>query len=123
MTSDASAAPTMLPADGVRILLCTVSPAKARKVAGTLVEEGLAACVNLVPGLRSIYRWKGDILDEPETLLIIKTTAEHVPSLAARLPGLHPYEVPELLALNPSAGLSPYLAWLHAQVAPPATNE
>jgi periplasmic divalent cation tolerance protein len=81
------------------------------------VEQGLAACVNLVPGLRSIYRWKGEILDEPETLLVIKTTAEHVAAVAASMPELHPYEVPELLALAPTEGLAPYLAWLGQAVA------
>lgn len=118
MSDDSHGSSPLTSTEAVRILLCTAPPTKARKVAGLLVEEGLAACVNLVPGLRSIYRWKGEILDEPETLLIIKTTAEQAGSVAARLPELHPYEVPELLALTPTAGLAPYLAWLSAQVAP-----
>ena len=109
----------MRPAEDVRILLCTAPPAKARPLAGLLVEERLAACVNLVPGLRSVYRWKNDIHDDPETLLIIKTTAEHVDALADRLAERHPYDVPELLTLAPEAGLAPYLAWLGTSVGTP----
>lgn len=109
----------MRPAGDVRILLCTAPPAKARPLAATLVEERLAACVNLVPGLRSVYRWKKDVHDDPETLLIIKTTAEQVDALAVRLAERHPYDVPELLALTPEAGLAPYLAWLGASVGAP----
>ncbi|MDF1703126.1 MAG: divalent-cation tolerance protein CutA [Planctomycetota bacterium] len=109
----------MIPATDARILLSTAPPAKARTVAAALVEERLAACVNLVPGLRSIYRWKASVHDDPETLLIIKTTAERIDALAARLKVLHPHEVPELLALSPEQGLAPYLAWLAASVEAP----
>ena len=109
----------MRPAGDVRILLCTAPPSKARDLAGLLVEERLAACVNLVPGLRSVYRWKADVHDDPETLLVIKTTAEQVDALAALLAERHPYDVPELLALAPEAGLAPYLAWLGESVGSP----
>lgn len=107
----------MIPAGDVRILLCTAPPGKARALAGLLVEEHLAACVNLIPGLRSVYRWKADVHDDPETLLVIKTTAERVDALGARLAAAHPYETPELLALTAESGLAPYLAWLAGSVA------
>lgn len=107
-------------AEEVRILISTISPGKARKLALALVEEGLAACVNLVPGLRSVYLWKGDVLDEPETMLVIKTTAARAESLARRLAELHPYETPELLSLTPEAGLPAYLAWIHGATGGPA---
>jgi periplasmic divalent cation tolerance protein len=88
----------------------------AARVARTLVEERLAACVNLVPTVRSIYRWQGAISDDPESLAIIKTTAERYPTLAARIAQLHPYHVPEIIALPLAEGHPPYLAWLAGQV-------
>lgn len=100
------------PGPEVRLLLSTAPPGKARPLAGALVEERLAACVNLVPGLRSVYRWKDDVLDEPETLLLIKTTAGLVDTVRTRLGELHPYEVPELLVFGPETGLAAYLAWV-----------
>jgi len=105
----------LAPGDSVRLLLSTAPPGLASKLARKLVEEGLAACVNIVPGLRSIYRWKGQLRDEPETLLLIKTTADQVGPLAARLGELHPYETPELLSLKPDEGLATYLAWVGAE--------
>jgi periplasmic divalent cation tolerance protein len=89
---------------------------KAAEVARVLVEEKLAACVNLVPGVRSIYRWQGAVNEDTETLAIIKTTPEHYDALATRMAALHPYNVPEILALPVSAGHHPYVAWLLASV-------
>jgi len=86
----------------------------AARIARTLVEERLAACVNLVATVRSIYRWQGGINDDPEALAIIKTTAERYAALAARISQLHPYHVPEIIALP--EGHPPYLAWLAGQV-------
>jgi periplasmic divalent cation tolerance protein len=85
---------------------------KAAQVARVLVDEQLAACVNLVPSVRSIYRWQGAVQDEAEVLALIKTTAERHAALAARLAALHPYDVPEILALPVAAVHPPYLAWL-----------
>ena len=92
----------------------------AARVARTLVDERLAACVNLVPTVRSIYRWQGAISDDAEALAIIKTTADRYAALAARIAELHPYQVPEIVALPLAEGHPPYLAWLAGQVAPPA---
>jgi periplasmic divalent cation tolerance protein len=85
---------------------------KAADVARTLVSEGLCACVNLVPPVRSIYRWQGQIADERETLAILKTTRERFDALRERLVALHPYEVPEVIALPVEAGHPPYLDWV-----------
>jgi periplasmic divalent cation tolerance protein len=91
----------------------------AARVARALVEDHLAACVNVLPMVRSIYRWEGKVCDEAETLAIIKTTAERYAALRARITELHPYQVPEVIALALADGHPPYLAWLAEQVARP----
>ncbi len=91
-------------------------PDQAAEVARALVSEQLAACVNLVPAVRSIYRWQGELQDEAETLAIVKTTAERLDALTARLIALHPYEVPEVVALPVTGGSAPYLAWVAGEV-------
>jgi periplasmic divalent cation tolerance protein len=85
---------------------------KAAEIARTLVSEGHAACANLVPAVRSIYRWQGQICDERETLAVMKTTRERFEALRDRLVALHPYEVPEVIALPVEAGHPPYLDWV-----------
>lgn len=90
------------------------TPEKAAEIARILVEEQLCACVNLVPGVRSIYRWQGAVSDDTETLAIIKTTSERYEALASRLLSLHPYEVPELIMMPVAGGHAPYLAWVAA---------
>ena len=96
-------------------LLCLTTcpdPDTAERLAETLVTERLAACVNLIPGLRSIYRWDGAIQRDAEVLLLIKTTRARYPALQARLPQLHPYELPELVAVEAADGLPAYLRWV-----------
>jgi periplasmic divalent cation tolerance protein len=88
---------------------------KAAEVARTLVSEQLAACVNLLGPVRSIYRWRGEISDDSETLAVIKTTAERFDAMKARLVELHPYEVAEVIAVPACAGHAPYLAWVEAE--------
>ncbi|MDJ0521535.1 MAG: divalent-cation tolerance protein CutA [Planctomycetota bacterium] len=105
---------TLAPGDDVRVVLSTAPPGEAARLAHRLVEEGLAACVNLVPGVRSVYRWKGSVADDPETLMLLKVPAAGLEALADRLVELHSYEVPELLALTPERGLAAYLAWAAA---------
>ena len=101
------------------ICLCTCpDAAAAERIATVLVEERLAACVNLIPGLRSIYRWQGQIERADEVLLLIKTSAEAYPALQARLLALHPYELPELLAVEPATGLPAYLGWVADETRP-----
>ena len=91
---------------------------KAAEVARVLVEEALAACVNIATSpVRSIYRWKGQTYDEQETLVIIKTTRDRFEAMRARLVALHPYEVAEVIAMPVAAGHPPYVDWVTAQVA------
>lgn len=87
----------------------------ADRLARTLVEERLAACVNAVPGIRSTYRWQGQIEQADEVLLMIKTSRDRLDALTARLQELHPYELPEVLAVEVCDGLDAYLAWLTEQ--------
>ena len=84
----------------------------AAEIAHTLVAERLAACCNLIPAARSIYRWQGKIEDANEVLLLIKTRSEHFERLKGRILELHPYEVPEVLSLPVEAGYAAYLEWL-----------
>jgi periplasmic divalent cation tolerance protein len=100
----------------VVVLVTAPNADSAAAMARTLVEEGLAACGNVVPAVRSIYRWDGQIHDDAEALLVLKTERRLVPELKARLPALHPYQVPELLVLPVEDGLGPYLAWVAASV-------
>jgi periplasmic divalent cation tolerance protein len=103
----------------VVVLVTTPSADAAASLARTLVEEGLCACGTVVPGVRSIYRWEGKVQDDAEALLVLKTERRLVPELKARLPSLHPYQVPELLVLPVEDGLGPYLNWVGASVRPP----
>ena len=91
--------------------------AVARRIADALVDERLAACVNLLPGLRSVYRWQGGVHCDDEVLLLIKTTQDKVGMLGDRITALHPYELPELVAVEVAGGLAAYLAWIHESVA------
>jgi periplasmic divalent cation tolerance protein len=102
------------------VALSTVGTAEdAERIARALVETRLAACVNVVPGLVSIYRWKDALEREEERLLVIKTRADRLSALEEALVALHPYEVPELLTLPVGEGYAPYLAWLDESVRPP----
>ncbi len=110
----------------VIVVLCTAPAAGkgarlgADELARTVVAEGLCACVSVVPGVRSFFRWEGCVDVAEERLLIAKTTAAGAPRLRARLAELHPYEVPEVLELAVAGGLPAYLQWLVAAVTPPA---
>jgi periplasmic divalent cation tolerance protein len=103
----------------VVVLVTAPSADVAATLARTLVEEGLCACGNVVPGIRSIYRWEGKIQDEAEALLVLKTERRLVKDLKARLGELHPCQVPELLVLPVEDGLPAYLEWVAASVRPP----
>ena len=102
----------------VPVLLCLTTcpdPATARRIADALVEEGLAACVNVLGPVESVYRWQGAIERAGEVQLLIKTTGARFDALQARLAALHPYDVPELLAFRAERGAPDYLAWIAAQ--------
>jgi periplasmic divalent cation tolerance protein len=90
----------------------------AEKLVRALVEERIIACGNIVPGLLSIYRWKGGVERSGEVLIIAKTTEAEVPRLLERAPELHPYEVPEVLVFPVGEGYGPYLDWVLESVAP-----
>lgn len=91
--------------DSVLICYCTCPDAgSARTLAEALVGEGLAACVNRLPGVQSTYRWKGEVVTDSEELLMIKTTTARFPALKERLLALHPYELPELIAVPVAQG-------------------
>jgi periplasmic divalent cation tolerance protein len=100
------------PADAVIFLVTAASTIEGERIATALVEERLAACVNVVPGVISTFRWEGAVQREPEVLLIGKTRAERMPAVIARVQALHSYSVPEVLAVPILAGAGPYLAWL-----------
>jgi periplasmic divalent cation tolerance protein len=99
----------------VLVVFSTMPVDKAEAIAETLVTERLAACVNLVGPVRSIYRWKGAIEKDAEQLAVIKTTRARYDALVVRLRQLHPYEVPEIVALPVEAGHAPYLDWVRAE--------
>lgn len=94
------------------------APPDAQRIARALVEERLAACVNVVPGVVSVYRWKGVVEKEDELLLVIKTIGERVEQLKARLLQLHPYELPEVVVIPIGGGHAPYLEWIAEQARP-----
>jgi len=103
----------------VLLVLCTCpDPASADALAYSLVEHHLAACVNVLPGLRSVYRWEGRIQRDNETLLLIKTTAARFDALKDQLVKAHPNTLPEILAFEAPDGLDRYLDWVHAETAP-----
>lgn len=87
----------------------------ANRIAETLIDERLAACVNIVPGLRSVYRWQGAIESADEVLLLVKTTDDRLDALTARISALHTYELPEVVAVEVAGGLAGYLDWVAEQ--------
>lgn len=91
--------------------------ANARKAAAKLVEEGVAACVSMLPGVTSIYRWQEKIEEAGEVLLMIKTTEAAYPQLESSLKACHPYELPEILAVGAGTGLPAYLDWVAQETA------
>jgi periplasmic divalent cation tolerance protein len=102
---------------GPLVALTTVGTAEdAERIARGLVERRLAACVNVVPQVVSIYRWKGGVERDAEWLLVVKTSSHKLEALREALVALHPYELPELVALPIAAGHAPYLAWLEESV-------
>jgi periplasmic divalent cation tolerance protein len=108
------------------VVLCTAPAASdvagrlgAHDLARTLVDEGLCACVNVLPGVRSWFRWQGAVDVADELLLLAKTTRARAPALRDRIAALHPYQLPEVLELDVAGGLPGYLAWLEGAVGAP----
>lgn len=107
----------------VNIVLVTVPDEDAGlRLARRIVDERLAACGNVIPGLTSVYRWDGEVQEDPEALVLFKTTVGVVAKLKARIAELHPYEVPEFLALPVTYGHEPYLRWVEGEVGDPGES-
>jgi periplasmic divalent cation tolerance protein len=102
--------------DKIVVLSTASSSEEAEKIARNLVDARLAACVNVLPGLRSFYRWKGSIEDAAEWLLVIKSSRERFDALRTALEKLHSYEVPEVIALSVIDGSQNYLNWMDGEL-------
>lgn len=102
------------------LLVLTNAPdaAVAERIATALVEQRLVACVNILAPCRSVYRWQGAVHSDPELPLLMKTTADRYPAVEAAIRALHPYELPEIIAVDVVQGLPGYLAWVAAESAP-----
>lgn len=101
------------------VVLTTFATAdQAAPVVRTLVEERLIACGNIVPGVRSLYRWEGRVADEAEVLVVMKTRKQDWTALLSRLHELHPYDTPECVAVRIASGAPKYMAWLEAALEP-----
>lgn len=101
--------------DGI-VVFVTCKAGDAERIAVRLVEEGLAACVNILPSVRSVFSWGGNIETDSEEMLVIKSLERTWPALSARVKELHPYEIPEIISLRIEAGNQPYLDWLNSAV-------
>jgi periplasmic divalent cation tolerance protein len=100
-------------ADETLVVLVTApTPEKAAEIARTVVEEKLAACGSVIPGIRSIYRWQGKLCDEAEALLVLKAPKKRLQELSDRIVKIHPYEVPEVVALPIEGGNWKYIDWI-----------
>ncbi len=99
----------------VTALTTAPSAETAKRLVRTLVERRLIACGTVLPGALSVYWWQGAVAEEEEVVVLMKTTARRLSELAATLPGLHPYEVPELVALRVAGGHPPYLEWVRRE--------
>jgi periplasmic divalent cation tolerance protein len=110
--------------DEIRVVLVTVPDAEAAlALARQVVEDRLAACGNVIPGVKSVYRWAGEVQEDAEALVLFKTTEEALPELEKRVMELHSYDVPEFLALPVIHGHAPYVRWLLGEVAEPDSLE
>jgi len=98
------------------VLITAPDAEVGERIGRALVDERLAACANLVPGVTSVFHWEGTVQRSEEALLILKTTAARFEALEARVLELHPYDVPEVLALDVRDGHAPYLAWVRGEV-------
>ena len=102
--------------DCIIVLTTIPAGANAHQLASTLVDERLAACVNVLGEMESVYRWKGEIATDRERQMVIKTTQRQLPALKMRLHELHEYEVPEFIALTIAGGSDAYLGWIRESV-------
>lgn len=108
--------------DKIVVLTSCASAEEARRIGGELIAQRLAACVNLLPPVRSVYHWKGAIEEEEEILMIIKSSRPLFEQLKAAIARLHSYEVPEIIALPIVDGAAPYLSWMDKELAREASE-
>jgi periplasmic divalent cation tolerance protein len=101
------------------VLVTAASAQEAARIGRALVKAGLAACVNLLPGIRSIFRWEGKVSEEREVLLIVKSRRDLIGRLAAEVKRLHSYQVPEVIAFPVACGAADYLAWIQKSTRKP----
>jgi len=101
--------------EAILVISTLPDPQQAEKLAQLLVEQRLAACVNILPGGTSVYRWQGKVESASETIVLIKTTMVGYPALEAAIKAAHPYELPEIVAVPVTAGLPEYLSWVASE--------
>jgi periplasmic divalent cation tolerance protein len=106
-----------MPERNIAVVILVTAPdgQVAAEIARRLLEERLVACANIVPGLRSLYRWEGEVQDDSEVLMLLKGREQDVEVIAERVQELHPYSVPEVVATEIVAGLDAYLDWIRAE--------
>jgi periplasmic divalent cation tolerance protein len=115
--------PVSIDSMSVLLVLCShPDPVAVEALATALVEQRLAACVNVLPDMRSVYRWEGQIERAQEILLLIKTTADRFDAVKGFIVSVHPYAVPEVIALDVAAGLDRYLDWVRSETVPAGTS-
>jgi periplasmic divalent cation tolerance protein len=102
----------------MRIIFATCSPDGAEELAARLLEERLVACCNIVPGVRSLYWWEGELCRDEEVVMLMETSADRCEAATARLAELHPYDVPKIVVLDPERCDPRYLEWLHSVTRP-----
>jgi len=105
------------------VLMTAPNEEEAAKIANTLVAEKLCACVNIIPRIRSIYRWEGKIWDEQEVMMVAKTESSLAPAIVSRVKALHSYDVPEIICLPIDTGSGDYLNWIEDSVDIPTEAE
>lgn len=109
--------PAPLPSPALHVVLMTCPEESAEALLRQLLEERLVGCGNILPAVRSLYWWEGELCADAESLVIMETTSERLPALLTRAPELHPYDVPKVVALDASASARPYVAWLRSVTA------
>ena len=105
----------MSPTDPIDVLTTVATTDDAGSLIGALLDRQVVACGTLLPGSRSLYRWEGRLIDEPEVVVLLKTRAGRLEDVREAFTALHPYRVPELLALPVAGGLDKYIGWIAAQ--------
>jgi periplasmic divalent cation tolerance protein len=105
--------------DAVVVLTTVATPSAATSLVRALLDRRLVACGTILPGARSLYRWEGRIADEPEVVVLLKTQRARLPAIEEAFAALHPYTLPELLAVDVAHGLERYLGWIGAETAEP----